>query len=86
MAELVPFPGGGLHSPEHAGDDRGGSSRASSEQTRVLDALSQRAARTTSEVAERSGLSISSVQSILGVLELDSTVAEREKGWVRRGG
>jgi len=86
MAELVPFPGGGLHSPEHAGDDRGGSSRASSEQTRVLDALSQRAARTTSEVAERSGLSISSVKSILGVLELDSTVAEREKGWVRRGG
>ncbi len=86
MAELVPFPVGGLQSADHADADRGGSARGSSDQTRVLDALSHRAARTASEVAERSGLSISSVQSILGVLGLDSTVGEREKGWVKKTG
>jgi DNA processing protein len=86
MAELVPFPAGGLQSPDHAGTDGGGSSRGSSDQTRVLDALSRRSARTASEIAERAGLSISSVQSILGVLELESSVAERERGWVRKAG
>jgi DNA processing protein len=86
MAELVPFPAGGLQSPDHAGTGGGGSSRGSSDQTRVLDALSRRSARTASEIAERAGLSISSVQSILGVLELESSVAERERGWVRKAG
>lgn len=55
----------------------------SSEVTRLLDAMSYSAPRVTSDIAARAGLSVATVQSLLGTLELDSRVAERERGWVR---
>lgn len=51
---------------------------------RVLDALSARSPRAVADVAARAGLSLPEVQSVLGLLQLDGTVAERERGWVRR--
>ncbi|WP_157156549.1 DNA-processing protein DprA [Diaminobutyricimonas sp. LJ205] len=53
------------------------------EVVRVLDALSTRSARPASDVAVRSGLSMASVQSTLGMLELTGEVQERPTGWVR---
>lgn len=50
---------------------------------RVLDALSTRSARDASDIAVRSGMSIASVRSTLGTLELDGEVEERPTGWVR---
>jgi DNA processing protein len=54
------------------------------EHTRVLDALAPRSARSVDDVASRAGLSIAEVQSVLGVLELDGSVRERETGWVKQ--
>jgi DNA processing protein len=62
-------------------ETRGGSTSA--EQTRLLDALSFSAPRETSDIAARSGLSIAAVQSLLGALEIDERVTERERGWVK---
>jgi DNA processing protein len=53
-------------------------------QTRALDAMSFAAPRTTSDIAARSGLSVAEVQGVLGALELEGTVRERERGWTRR--
>ncbi|MFD3445772.1 DNA-processing protein DprA [Microbacteriaceae bacterium 4G12] len=66
-----------------AGDDR--ARGTTSEERRVLDALSRRAARDELEVARRGGLSVAAVQSALGVLALEGRVAERPGGWVVRG-
>ena len=65
-----------------AGTEEGGRGR-SPEQTRVLDALSARSPRSVEAVAQRSGLSLASTQSVLGGLELDGSVELRERGWVR---
>ncbi|SFN52648.1 DNA-processing protein DprA [Mycetocola miduiensis] len=54
----------------------------SSEETRVLDALSGRSPRSAADVASRSGLPVDTVQSVLGFLELEDRVAERSGGWV----
>jgi DNA processing protein len=54
----------------------------SSEEIRVLDALSVRSPRTTADVAARSGLPVDTVHSVLGFLELDVLVAENPGGWV----
>ncbi|MET1051965.1 MAG: DNA-processing protein DprA [Mycetocola sp.] len=54
----------------------------SSDEIRVLDALSVRSPRSSSDIAVRSGLPIDVVQSVLGILELSSHVAERSDGWV----
>lgn len=51
--------------------------------TRVLDALSVVAPRIPSDVAARAGLSIPDVQAVLGRLELDGLVRERERGWLQ---
>ena len=71
---------------ELAGDAASGSapepSERSSDETRVLDALSVRSPRTASDVAVRSGLPVDAVHSVLGILELDALVAERQDGWV----
>jgi len=75
MAELVD----GLAEPVSAREAAG----RSPEQTRVLDALSGRAARALGDVAWRCGMSPASVGSVLGVLQLEGVVAEREHGWVR---
>ncbi|WP_231606410.1 DNA-processing protein DprA [Salinibacterium sp. NK8237] len=60
-------------------------SPANTETTRLLDALSARSARTTDDIAARSGLAISTVRAQLGLLELDGRVAETERGWKLAG-
>jgi DNA processing protein len=39
--------------------------------------------RETSDIAARAGLSIATVQSLLGALEIEERVAERERGWIK---
>lgn len=81
MAELVLGADGGML--ELGGFDSGaGPSQAS---VRLLDALSRRAPRTVDDIAARAGLSVADTQSELGLLQLDGTVAERERGWIRGG-
>jgi DNA processing protein len=50
----------------------------------VLDALSTRSPRTSADVAARAGLSLATVQSTLGVLQLEDAVVEGERGWTVR--
>lgn len=54
------------------------------DQIRVLDALSARSPREARDIAARAGLSIASVQSILGGLEIEEMASEKERGWVKR--
>jgi DNA processing protein len=56
---------------------------ASAEQTRLLDALSFSSPRQTGDIAARAGLSTAAVQSLLGALEIDKRVTERERGWIK---
>lgn len=51
------------------------------ERTRLGDALSTRTPRTPQELAQRSGLSVSEVESLLGVLSLEGAVVRTEDGW-----
>lgn len=55
----------------------------SSDVVRLFDAMSYTAPRAVSDIAARAGLSLGSVQSLLGTLELENRVTERERGWVR---
>jgi DNA processing protein len=48
----------------------------------VLDAMSSRSPRSVDEVATRSGLAITDVQSALGALEMEGKVSERDRGWI----
>lgn len=48
---------------------------------RVRDALSTRAWRSPSDIAQRSGLAIDHVEALLGVLGLDGSVARADGGW-----
>jgi DNA processing protein len=99
MAELAPLEIGGSPSggDPNGGDSslNGGDARVPDsdqararnphhEHTRVLDALAPRSARSVDDVASRAGLSIAEVQSVLGALELDGAVRERETGWVKQ--
>jgi DNA processing protein len=54
------------------------------EQVRVLDALSVRAARTTTDVARRAGLATSATEAVLGVLALDGSAVEGDTGWRKK--
>jgi DNA processing protein len=80
----------GLDLPPGVPNDSGSATRSAASgdrpslQVRVLDALSTRAARTSADVAARCGLAASTVQGILGVLELENKVTERGGGWVAR--
>ena len=56
----------------------------SADETRLLDALSFSAPRQSQDIAARAGLSIAAVQSLLGALELDGRVVERERGWIKK--
>jgi DNA processing protein len=56
----------------------------SADETRLLDALSFSAPRQTQDIAARAGLSVAAVQSLLGALELEKRVVERERGWVKK--
>ena len=61
----------GQSSPEH------------SEAARLLDAISFTAPRRAVDLARRSGLGVATVQSLLGELELEGAVVDRENGWLR---
>ncbi|MBN9607355.1 MAG: DNA-processing protein DprA [Actinomycetales bacterium] len=80
----------GLHGPDldatrsETGDPDGAArSDPESVRTRLLDALSERAARTPAQLAVASGLALDRVRAELGLLELDGRVRERARGWVR---
>ncbi|MES2172052.1 MAG: DNA-processing protein DprA [Actinomycetota bacterium] len=75
MAELAPL-GPIAYETSSAG--------GSPERTRVIDALSTRAARTVDDIAARSGLSVAGVQSVLAVLELEGHATENDRGWLTR--
>jgi DNA processing protein len=51
---------------------------------RLFDALSVTAPRTSSDIAARAGMSVAQVQALLGQLELDDRVVERDRGWIKR--
>ena len=53
------------------------------DQSRVLDAMSTRAARAVLEVSRRSGLAPERVSALLGLLELDGAVQRADGGWQR---
>jgi DNA processing protein len=54
------------------------------EETRLFDAMSISAPRTSSDIAARAGMSVATVQSLLGRLELDGRVVERNRGWLKK--
>lgn len=80
MAELVP----GRATPHQPVDTAAGSAdpRPSPEVTRVLDALTAQS-RSIEHIARLSGLSVGTVQSVLGGLGLEGEVVETEGGWRR---
>ncbi|HMM81751.1 MAG TPA: DNA-processing protein DprA [Terrimesophilobacter sp.] len=81
MAELAPLPGGGA--AHDAEPEQGEASEPSAERVRITDALSTRSARLVDDIAARSGLSIATVQSVLGAMQLEGRAAERASGWVK---
>ncbi|RLQ85873.1 DNA-processing protein DprA [Mycetocola zhadangensis] len=78
MAELVD--GGELE--ENIFGSSTGSTKYSSEELRLLDALTTRTGRSVDDIARRTGLPLDVVQSVLGVLQLRGAVNEREQGWI----
>jgi DNA processing protein len=76
MAELVD----GVSEQEELGQMM---AEPTSDQVRVLDALSARAPRDVSDIASRCGLSTAAVTAVLGAFDLDGAVTQRERGWVR---
>ncbi|WP_411722554.1 DNA-processing protein DprA [Mycetocola sp.] len=74
--EMVELAGGEPARPEPVPSER------SSDEVRVLDALSVQTPRMPVDVAVRSGLPVDTVYSVLGMLELDDCVAEKPGGWV----
>ncbi|MGH8956335.1 MAG: DNA-processing protein DprA [Microbacterium sp.] len=54
------------------------------DRSRVLDALSSRAARPVLELSRRSGLAPERIGALLGLLELDGIVTRVESGWRKR--
>lgn len=85
MAELAPLAGADelLLDPAPDVASARGEQSADGDTVRVRDALSTRSARTTDDIAARAGLSIATVQSVLGRLELAGAATTRETGWVR---
>jgi len=59
----------------------GGEARTDPDQLRLLDAMSARTARTSTELARISGLSDDRVRALLGLLSLDAQVVQHETGW-----
>jgi DNA processing protein len=62
------------------------SDRRPPEQVRVLDALSARSARTTTDIARRAGLATSATEGVLGLLALDGVAVEGDAGWRKQKG
>jgi DNA protecting protein DprA len=88
MAELVGEHLGSQFDEENAADDQNSGDRGgrTSDQVRVLDALSRRSPRAVQDVARRAGLAASAVIGALGALDAEGTVLERETGWLRASG
>lgn len=90
--QVVELVGGGARTPDPADQAAGRAAAAtgaapdapSPEAIRLLDALSVRSPRSIADLARRSGLATGEVMAVLGVLELESAVAHRGDGWVRR--
>ncbi|WP_309064423.1 DNA-processing protein DprA [Microbacterium sp.] len=59
--------------------------RTDPDETRLLDAMSSRGARSAAELARRSGLSVERTRALLGLLALAGSAEQREHGWIRRG-
>jgi DNA processing protein len=85
MAGLLPdaLPGDGF------GRDAGTTAVAAEtglkpDHVRLFDALSVTAPRTCADIAARAGMSFAEVQALLGGLELDGQVVERDRGWIRK--
>nr|WP_233245455.1 hypothetical protein [Salinibacterium hongtaonis] len=79
MRCVLPRRRGAGAAPGSEGPENGSRSAAA---TRVLDALSPRSSRDTADLAARSGLAVAEVQAVLGELDLEGAVRERESGWV----
>jgi DNA processing protein len=82
VAELAgppaPHPGS---DPDDAGGAPQDASRERAETTRVLDALTTRSSRSPADVAARSGLALTIVLGVLGVLEVEGRAREDADGW-----
>ncbi|MCX7522128.1 DNA-processing protein DprA [Microbacterium sp. STN6] len=78
MAELA----GGADALPGLAPSRARAGRTADE-TRVLDAMSKRAAREATDISRRCGMSLGQVSAVLGMLQLDGVVRERPGGWVR---
>ncbi len=74
MAELAPLGPAGTVRADAAAP-------ASSDSTRVLDALSTRSPRSAEDIAARAGLAVAQVQSVLGVFELEGAARCGDRGW-----
>lgn len=59
-----------------------GFSSQHSEEFRLRDTLSDLSPRAAADLAKRSGLSLGGVQALLGQLELDGAVVEKDRGWM----
>jgi DNA processing protein len=85
MAELVPYAAGSsISQPSDSSDSQIElfEIARTPDETRLLDALSLSAPRTPTDLAARAGLSVAAVQALLGALELEGRVIERERGWL----
>jgi DNA processing protein len=81
MAELAPLDV--VAAAPDAAPVSGGQANLTAEQLRIRDALSARSARLVDDIAARSGLSVATVQGVLGAMQLEGTAVERASGWVR---
>ena len=75
MAELAPLEPAALRQAQI--------SEHHSDESRLADALSARSPRDATDLARRSGLSVATVQALLGTIELEGRVRENERGWLR---
>jgi DNA processing protein len=74
MAELISLEPSSVAEPE---------ARESSQEQRVVDALSERSGRTAADVARRAGLSVADTQAALGLCELGGRAVLNDRGWRR---
>ncbi len=81
MAELLPL--GNDNSVPHAQNESRENVEPSAEHLRMTDALSTRSARLVDDIAARAGLSIATVQGMLGAMQLEGSAVERATGWVK---
>ncbi|MCP2030572.1 DNA processing protein [Okibacterium sp. HSC-33S16] len=80
MAELVD--GGDAVAEPLRPSETGGAASFTSDELRVLDALTTRTGRPVADIARRTGLPIDVVQAVLGVLQIGGAVAEHQHGWI----